>query len=214
MLSIRAIREQTEELRTVFARRGVDAPLDAIVELDRGRRELLSEVEAMRADRNQAGRVIGQTRDPEERQRLIDEQRAVADRLDALEERLREQEAELRERSLELPNTLHEDVQDGGEEAGEVILEGGPAARSRRASSPPWPSSMRPDPEAGEGPPAALGDRRGDGAHRLRARGEDRRLALLRAARPGRAAAARAHRVDARPAPRAGVRRGLRPPSS
>ncbi|MCY4615553.1 MAG: serine--tRNA ligase [Chloroflexi bacterium] len=136
MLSIRTIREQTEELRDVFARRGVEAPLDAIVELDRSRRELLTEVESMRADRNQAGRRIGQTRDPEERQRLIDEQRAVADRLDALEERLREQEAELRERSLELPNTLHEDVQDGGEEAGEVILEGVGAAEPVRVEPP------------------------------------------------------------------------------
>ena len=136
MLSIRTIREQTEELRDVFARRGVDAPLDAIVELDRSRRELLTEVESMRADRNQAGRRIGQTRDPEERQRLIDEQRAVADRLDTLEERLREQETELRARSLELPNTLHADVQDGGEEAGDVILEGVGAAELVRVDPP------------------------------------------------------------------------------
>ena len=150
MLSIRAIREQTEDLRTVFARRGVDAPLDAIVELDRGRRELLTEVEAMRADRNQAGRAIGQTRDLEERQRLIDEQRAVADRLDALEERLREQETELRERSLELPNTLHEDVQDGGEEAGEVILEGLGGAEPTRVE-PPLAVVDAQDPEATEG---------------------------------------------------------------
>ena len=133
---MRTVREQTEELRDVFARRGVDAPLDAIVELDRSRRELLTEVESMRADRNQAGRRIGQTRDPEERQRLIDEQRAVADRLDTLEERLREQETELRARSLELPNTLHADVQDGGEEAGDVILEGVGAAELVRVDPP------------------------------------------------------------------------------
>ena len=145
MLSIRTIREQTEELRTVFARRGVAAPLDAIVELDRSRRELLTEVESMRADRNQAGRRIGQTRDPEERQRLIDEQRAVADRLDTLEERLREQESELRARSLELPNTLHEDVQDGGEDAGDVILEGVGAAEPSRVD-PPVPVGEASDP--------------------------------------------------------------------
>ncbi|MYD65048.1 MAG: serine--tRNA ligase [Chloroflexi bacterium] len=150
MLPIRAIREQTEELRAVFARRGVDAPLDAIVELDSGRRELLTEVESMRADRNEAGRRIGATRDAEERQRLIDEQRAVADRLDALEERLREQEAELRTLSLELPNTLHADVQDGGEEAGEVILEGVGAAEPSRVE-PPRPVDDASDPEASEG---------------------------------------------------------------
>ena len=152
MLPIRTIREQTEELRAVFARRGVDAPLDAIVELDRSRRELLTEVESMRASRNEAGRQIGATRDAEERQRLIDEQRAVADRLDALEERLREQEAELRTLSLELPNTLHADVQDGGEEAGEVILEGVGAAEPTRVEPPPAVADA-PDPDAGEGRP-------------------------------------------------------------
>ena len=150
MLPIRTIREQTEELRAVFARRGVDAPLDAIVELDRSRRELLTEVESMRASRNEAGRQIGATSDAEERQRLIDEQRAVADRLDALEERLREQEAELRTLSLELPNTLHDDVQDGGEEAGEVILEGVGAAEPERVE-PPVPVVDASDPDAGEG---------------------------------------------------------------
>ncbi len=151
MLPIRAIREQTEELRAVFARRGVEAPLDAIVDLDRSRRALLTEVESMRASRNEAGRQIGATRDPEERQRLIDEQRAVADRLDALEERLREQEAELRTLSLELPNTLHDDVQDGGEEAGEVILEGVGTAEPSRVE-PPVAVVEAADPEATEGP--------------------------------------------------------------
>ena len=152
MLPIRTIREQTDELRAVFARRGVEAPLDAIVELDRSRRELLTEVESMRADRNEAGRQIGATRDPEERQRLIDEQRAVADRLDALEERLRDQEAELRTLSLELPNTLHDDVQDGGEEAGEVILEGVGTAEPTRVE-PPLAVADATDPDASEGRP-------------------------------------------------------------
>ena len=96
MLSLRYVREQTDELRDAYRRRGADAPLDTVLELDAGRRELLSEVESMRAERNQAGKQIGATRDPEERQRLIDAQRAVADRLDALEQRLREREEQLR----------------------------------------------------------------------------------------------------------------------
>ena len=49
---------------------------------------------------------------------------------------------------------------------------------------------------------AALGPRPGARHHRLRARREDLRLALLRAERRGRAAAARADHLDARPAHR------------
>ena len=150
MLSIRAIREQTAELRDVFARRGVEAPLDEIVELDRGRRELLAEVEGMRAQRNQAGKQIGATHDPEERQRLIDGQRAVADRLDSVEERLREREAQLRLLALELPNTLHEDVPPGGEEDGLVVLEGEGAGEPAQVE-PPRRVTAEADPPAEEG---------------------------------------------------------------
>ncbi|MDA1062449.1 MAG: serine--tRNA ligase [Chloroflexi bacterium] len=159
MLSMQAIREQTAELRAAFARRGIEAPLDEIVELDSGRRDLLSEVETMRAERNQAGKEIGATRDPEERQRLIDGQRAVADRLDRLEDRLREREAQLRLLTLELPNTLHEDVPAGGEDDGLVVLEGeGPGEPARVEpprrvaddADPPAEAGRRPHWEIGE----------------------------------------------------------------
>jgi seryl-tRNA synthetase len=162
MLSMRAIREHTDELRDVFARRGVDAPLDQIVELDRGRRELLSEVETMRADRNQAGKQIGATRDPQQRQRLIDEQRAVADRLDALEQRLREREAELRAFELELPNTLHEAVPSGGEDDGVIVIEGEGDAEPRPVE-PPRRVADEPEPpaEAGRRPHWEIGEELG-----------------------------------------------------
>ena len=150
MLSMRAIREQTVELGEVFARRGVQAPLEEIVELDRERRALLAEVEGMRAERNQAGKQIGATRDPEERQRLIDEQRAVADRLDSLEERLREREAQLRLLTLELPNTLHADVPPGGEQDGIVVLEGEGAGEPAHVE-PPRRVAEEEDPPAEEG---------------------------------------------------------------
>ena len=150
MLSMQAIREQTAELRDVFARRGVEAPLDEIVELDRGRRELLAEVEGMRAERNQAGKQIGATRDAEERQRLIDGQRAVADQLDRLEERLRERDAQLLQLTLELPNTLHGDVPPGGEDDGLVVLEGKGAGEPAPVE-PPRRVADEADPVAEEG---------------------------------------------------------------
>ena len=124
MLPIRLIREQTDEVRRACALRGVEAPIDEILEADRARRSLLSEVEGMRAERNQAGRAIGATRDPEERQRLIDAQRQVAARLDELDASVRERDDELQRLLLELPNLLHASVPEGGEEAGLVLLEG------------------------------------------------------------------------------------------
>lgn len=159
MLPLRDVRERTDELRAVFARRGVEAPLDAIVALDAERRALLAEVEAMRADRNRAGKAIGAARDSGERERLIAGQRAAAGRLDGLEARLREREAELRALELELPNVLHEAAPDGGEGDGEVILEG---AGEEPPSRPDPPRRVAdeadPPPEAGRRPHWEIGE--------------------------------------------------------
>ena len=89
MLSIQVIRERTDEVRESLRRRRADAPVDEILALDERRRSLLTDVEAMRRDRNEAGKRIGAARDDAERQRLIEEQRAVAGRLDAMEDELR-----------------------------------------------------------------------------------------------------------------------------
>ena len=162
MLSLQTIREQTDEVRRACALRGVEAPIDDILALGRDRRELLSQVEGMRAERNQAGKAIGATRDPEERERLIEQQRAVAERLDALEQHLRDREAELRELLLEMPNLVHESVPAGGEEAGVIVLEGDGQTEAARAD-PPRPVAGEPDPptEGERRPHWEIGEERG-----------------------------------------------------
>ena len=110
MLSLQTLREETDRVRESCALRGVDVSIDRVLDLDDERRAVLADVERMRADRNQAGKLIGAAKDDEERQRLIDAQRAVADELDALEERLRETQSVLDELLLEIPNLPHVDV--------------------------------------------------------------------------------------------------------
>ena len=102
----------------------MDVPLDRILELDDQRRSLLADVERMRAGRNRAGKEIGATNDAEERQRLIEEQRAISGDLDVLEGRLRDAEAELAPLLLDVPNLFHEDVLVGGYEDGVIVIEG------------------------------------------------------------------------------------------
>ena len=43
MLSLQVLREQTDEVRAACAARGVDAPIDRILELDEQRRALLGD---------------------------------------------------------------------------------------------------------------------------------------------------------------------------
>ncbi len=119
------------------ADRGVDAPIDRILELDERQRPLLQELERMRADRNRAGKQIGAATDPDERQRLIDEQRTLAGRLDDLEARLRETAAELDPLLLEVPNHFHEDVPVGDYEDGVIVIEGDGATGEEHRVDPP-----------------------------------------------------------------------------
>ena len=124
MLSLQTLREETDRVRESCALRGVDVSIDRVLELDDERRAVLADVERMRADRNQAGKLIGAAKDDEERQRLIDAQRAVADELDALEERLHETQSALDELLLEIPNLPHADVPLGDYEDSVIVIEG------------------------------------------------------------------------------------------
>ncbi len=159
MLSLQTIRSRSDEVRQACLARGSNAPLDRILALDSERRPLLGDVEQMRADRNQAGRRIGTAQDPEERQRLIAEQRAAAGQLDELEARLVELEGELSELLLEVPNLYHPSVPTGGEEAAVVVLAGDASGSEDHFDSPlpldGWPlppgdPALRPHWEIGE----------------------------------------------------------------
>ena len=62
-------------------------------ELDIKRRELIQEVETLKAERNVASKEIGQTKDKDERQEKIEAMREVGDRIKSLEDQLSEVDA-------------------------------------------------------------------------------------------------------------------------
>lgn len=139
MLAIQTIRDETDRVRASLEARQTSAPIDEILAADESRRSLLVQVEAMRKDRNDASKAIGQAKDHEERQRLIEEQRAVSGRLDALEADLKTAEATLDRLLLEVPNLPHADVPLGGEPDAVVILDGDGAAGTERRFDAPVP---------------------------------------------------------------------------
>ncbi|TAJ17892.1 MAG: serine--tRNA ligase [Dehalococcoidia bacterium] len=139
MLSIQVIRERTDDVRRALANRRSDAPLDAILAADERRRGLLVAVEWMRKERNDASKAIGAAKDPAERQRLIEAQRAVASGLDAREVELRELDTTLQALLLQVPNIPHPDVPLGGEPDAVIVLEGDGRDGSQRRVDPPVP---------------------------------------------------------------------------
>jgi seryl-tRNA synthetase len=123
VLSVQYIRENTERVKRDMERRNARVPVDRILDLDESRRDLIGQVEALRAARNAASREIGATKDQAEKQQRIEAMRVAGDRLDELERWLKEVEGELNDRLLEVPNILDPSVPDGPDESANVVLE-------------------------------------------------------------------------------------------
>ena len=120
MLDINVIREQPEMVKAAMVDLNAEAPIDEILKLDARRRELLTEVEALRAERNTASKEIGRTRDKELRQARIERMRAVGDQIKALEADLKAVESSLDENMLLVPNLPGPDVLVGPDESHNV----------------------------------------------------------------------------------------------
>jgi seryl-tRNA synthetase len=156
VLSIQFLRERPDEVRRALARRHTEAPLEEAIAVDAERRRVLTEVESLRAERNVISKEVGElsrlekTADTKEakhaehrRSDLVARSSFLGQRLDGLEAQVRELEARLHELLLEVPNIPAEDVPDGADESGNVVV---------RQSSEPAPFDFQPKPhwEIGE----------------------------------------------------------------
>jgi seryl-tRNA synthetase len=105
MLDINLIRETPEIVKQALRLRQMDdAIVDRVQEVDAERRRLLTDVEALKAERNTVSKEIGQSKDPAERQTKIDAMKIVGDRIADMDGRIREVEAELQELVSGIPN--------------------------------------------------------------------------------------------------------------
>jgi seryl-tRNA synthetase len=130
MIDINLIREKPDMVKAAMVDLNTEAPIDEILDLDERRREVLSEVETLRAERNAVSKEIGRMKDQAARQAKIERMRAVGDRIKALEEDLKAVESALETAMLWVPNLPAPGVPAGpGEEQNVVVRqEGSPRA--------------------------------------------------------------------------------------
>ena len=82
MISIELIRSEPDLIRQALRKRGEDAPVDEILQVDARRRSSIAESDRLRARRNEVSRELGRTKErPPE---LIEEMRAVGSRIKEL----------------------------------------------------------------------------------------------------------------------------------
>ena len=124
MLSIELIRRDPDYVRQALESRGEVNPLADLPELDIQRRQLNSESDELRAQRNQVSRRLGQMRAAGEQPppAVVEEMRRVGERISQLEQQVSELEERINAILLGLPNLPLPDVPQGRGEADNVVV--------------------------------------------------------------------------------------------
>ncbi|MFL6059273.1 MAG: serine--tRNA ligase [Rubrobacteraceae bacterium] len=122
MLDLKYIRENAEAVQENSRNRGVEADVGLVVELADRRSALIQELNELRQRQNQMARSIGKEQDPESRDRLIAESRAMKNRIPEKEADLSEVELRMREELLKIPNMTHPDAPIGKDDSENVEI--------------------------------------------------------------------------------------------
>ncbi|MEN6478868.1 MAG: serine--tRNA ligase [Anaerolineales bacterium] len=122
MIDLAFIRENVPLIRQALRDLNTTAPLDEILALDQRRREILSEVEALRAERNRVSKEIPHLQDPVAKQAQIEAMRAVADRIKELEAALGPIDERLHAALLEMPNLPDPSVPVGPDDTHNIVV--------------------------------------------------------------------------------------------
>lgn len=117
MHDLKYLRDNIDLAEARLATRGGAVDLSAFRDLDRRRRDLLGESEALKAEKNRVSALIGQTKDKSQVQGEILRMKEVSARIKTLEDELKAVEEGLSLLLLTLPNLPHEDCPVGASEA-------------------------------------------------------------------------------------------------
>jgi seryl-tRNA synthetase len=123
MIDLNIIREQPENIKkTLSARQMETSPVERTLQLDEKRREIILQVETLKAERNAVSKEIGKMKDPQARQEKIDAMKKVGDQIAGLDEELRSVETGLNDTLATIPNILDPRVPYGKDEHENVVL--------------------------------------------------------------------------------------------
>jgi len=116
MLDIAFIREYPDLVKAGAQKKHIKVDIDRLLEVDRQRRALVTDIEGLRAERNRKSRALG-TEPSSARQALLADTRAITERLKQREAELAPLEREFDLLMLQVPNVPAAEVPEGLTEA-------------------------------------------------------------------------------------------------
>ncbi|MDI6871383.1 MAG: serine--tRNA ligase [Bacillota bacterium] len=121
MLDLRFVRANPEAVREGMRKKRVDAPLDELLSLDARRRQLLVEVEGLKAHRNAASAEVARLKKAGlDATALIEETRTTGERIKELDGEVRSLDGRIEEILLYIPNLPDASVPEGDDAAQNV----------------------------------------------------------------------------------------------
>ncbi len=142
MIDLKRLRQDPEGSRASLLRRldpSVADSLDALLALDRERRDILVRVEALKAERNVASEEVARLkRAKQPADELMARLKQSGEEVKALDGRLREVEAELERRALTVPNFPSAAAPDGDASANRVVRTWGEPPKFDFQPKPHW----------------------------------------------------------------------------
>ncbi|MBQ2343778.1 MAG: serine--tRNA ligase [Acidaminococcaceae bacterium] len=118
MLDMKFVRDNPEKVMEAVRKRNGELNLDEFLALDKERREITQQVEALKNERNTASKEIGKLKKAgENAEEKMAEVRAIGDKIASDDVRLRDIEARLKTIMLAIPNIPAEDVPVGKSDA-------------------------------------------------------------------------------------------------
>jgi seryl-tRNA synthetase len=117
------VRKKPELIKEMLRRRYVEYPLDNLLDLDKKRRKLISDVQKLENKRNLVSREIAEIKNRKnDAEQKISDMKAISKRISLLKVKIRHHENKLNVLLKDLPNIPHETVPDGEEEENNVEL--------------------------------------------------------------------------------------------
>ena len=123
MLDPRIIRDEPDKIKKMLKDRAIQFDFDKMLELDRTRRDMITETDALRKQRNQMSIEIGKAKKSnKDVSSLLNDMEKISIDLDNSEQLQKTIEADYRNLAFSIPNMIHESVPIGDDESSNVEL--------------------------------------------------------------------------------------------
>jgi len=123
MLDIRVLRNDFEGAKASLARRGKDFDLSPFVDMDVRRRQIIAQVETLKAKQNATSKQVPVLKkEGRDVSGILAEMKALSDEIKTLDDKLAVIEADLEDFLMGIPNLPNADVPDGADEANNVEI--------------------------------------------------------------------------------------------